>query len=463
MKFAVDYDVLIIGGGNAAMCAAITAAENGARVILFEAAPKFYRGGNTRHTRNLRCAHETAIDMLSDVYLEKEFYDDLIAVTGSDTDTDLAKFTVSQSKELWDFLKNHGVLFQPALAATVNLDRTNAFFLGGGRALLNSLYRYAENLDIQIEYDAQVVELSIEDGHFVSAHIHQEETNYEVRAQTLIAAAGGFQANIEWLKEVWGPQAENFLIRGTRFNRGSVLKILLDKGVQQIGEANQCHAVAIDARAPKFDGGIATRVDGVSFGIVVNQDGQRFYDEGEDFWGKRYAIWGKLIAQQPDQIAYAILDNRAIGQFIPPMYPPVVANDLCELATQLKIDPSTLVKTISDFNDSVVPGTVDRTILDDCRTEGLEPPKTHWAVPITESPFYAYPLRPGITFTYLGVRVNNEARMIMHNGSPSHNMFAAGEIMAGNILSRGYLAGIGMTIGGVFGRTAGLTAAHALR
>ena len=161
MKFAPEYDVLVVGGGNAALCAAITAAENGARVILFEAAPKFYRGGNTRHTRNLRCAHDQAIDVLSDAYPNKEFYDDLIAVTGSETNGELAKFTISQSRGLWDFLKDHGVCFQPALAATVSLGRTNAFFLGGGRALLNTLYRYAENLDVHIEYEAPVVGLHL--------------------------------------------------------------------------------------------------------------------------------------------------------------------------------------------------------------------------------------------------------------------------------------------------------------
>jgi tricarballylate dehydrogenase len=218
--------------------------------------------------------------------------------------------------------------------------------------------------------------------------------------------------------------------------------------------------VAIDARAPRFDGGIVTRLDCVPFGIVVNKHGRRFYDEGEDFWPKRYAIWGRLIAQQPDQIGYAIIDSKSINQFMPSVYPPLGAGSLSELALRLELDPAALEKTVTAFNQSLQPGTFDDTVLDDCATQGLDPPKTHWAIPLDQPPFYGYPLRPGITFTYLGLKVNEQARVIMKDDQPSPNIFAAGEIMAGNILGRGYLAGFGMTIGTVFGRLAGREAAR---
>ena len=199
------------------------------------------------------------------------------------------------------------------------------------------------------------------------------------------------------------------------------------------------------------------------FGIVVNRDAQRFYDEGEDVWPKRYAIWGRLVAAQPDQIAYIIFDARSLELFMPSLFPPVKAMTIPDLAGKLDLDTSALEKTVSDFNAAVQPGTFDHTSLDDCRTEGLSPPKTHWARRIDEAPFYAYPVRPGITFTYLGVRVNEQSRMMMADGRPAANMFAAGEIMAGNVLGQGYAAGIGMTIGSVFGRIAGREAAAEVR
>jgi tricarballylate dehydrogenase len=230
-----------------------------------------------------------------------------------------------------------------------------------------------------------------------------------------------------------------------------------------VGDPTQCHAIALDARAPKFDGGIATRLDSVVFGIMVNRDGQRFYDEGEDVWPKRYAIWGRLIAQQPGQIAYSIIDSQSINLFMPSIYPAVEAGSIAELAAKLELDPAAVEKTVADFNEAVRPGTFDHTVLDDCATSGLAIPKSHWARKIDKPPYYGFPMRPGITFTYLGVRVNEESRILLADGKPSGNMFAAGEIMAGNVLGKGYLAGIGMTIGAVFGRLAGEGAAKNAR
>jgi tricarballylate dehydrogenase len=453
------FDVLVIGGGNAALCAAISARRQGASVLVLEGAPKFYRGGNTRHTRNMRCAHDAATEILTGPYTEQEFWEDLLRVTGGETDQELARFMIAESKDILNWIVEQGVRWQPSLGGTLSLGRTNSFFLGGGRAMLNALYRTAEALGVEIMYDAEVVDLEIDNGMFLSAMLTRGDGRMSVRAAALVAAAGGFEANIEWLKQYWGEAADNFLIRGTPYNRGSILKMLLDKGVHEVGDPTQCHAVAIDARAPRFDGGIITRLDCVVFGIVVNRNAERFYDEGEDIWPKRYAIWGRLVAGQPGQIAYIIFDSTVLTSFMPSLFPPIKADTIAELAGKLELDPSALEKTVAGFNAAVKPGTFDHTILDDCRTEGLAPPKTHWARKIDTPPYYAYPVRPGITFTYLGTRVNREARMQMKDGKPSANMFAAGEIMAGNVLGRGYAAGIGMTIGSVFGRVAGREAA----
>jgi tricarballylate dehydrogenase len=243
-----------------------------------------------------------------------------------------------------------------------------------------------------------------------------------------------------------------------------VLRALLDAGMEQVGDAKQCHAVAVDGRAPRFDGGIVTRVDAVPFGIVVNRRCARFYDEGEDFWPKRYAIWGRLIAQQPGQVAYVVIDSKPVGKFMPTVFPPVVGASVGELAQRLGLDPDAFEQTVAAFNRAVRPGTFDPGALDGCTTAGLDPPKSHWALPLDRPPFYGYSLRPGITFTYLGVRVDEDARVLLASGGKAENVYAAGEIMAGNILGQGYLAGFGMTIGTVFGRIAGRKAAeHAAR
>ena len=457
------FDVLVIGGGNAALCAAISARRTGASVLVLEGAPKFYRGGNTRHTRNMRCAHDAATAILTGPYTEEEFFEDLLRVTGGQTDEELARLMISESKDILNWIVEQGVRWQPSLGGTLSLGRTNSFFLGGGRAMLNALYLTAEKLGVDILYDAEVLDLDIADGMFLSATLKRGDARVPVEAATLVAAAGGFEANIEWLKQYWGDAADNFLIRGTPYNRGAILKMLLARGVQDVGDPTQCHAVAIDARAPKFDGGIITRHDSVVFGIVVNRDAARFYDEGEDIWPKRYAIWGRLVAAQPGQIAYIVFDASVRNSFMPTLFPPIEAGSIAELAGKLELDPAALEKTVADFNASVRPGTFDHTILDDCRTEGLSPPKTHWARKIETPPYLAYPVRPGITFTYLGTRVNRESRMLMTDGKPSANMFAAGEIMAGNVLGKGYAAGIGMTIGSVFGRIAGREAANNAR
>src|ERR1700758_3562067 len=230
VDFKRKYDVLVIGGGNAAVCAAISARRAGASVLVLEGAPKFYRGGNTRHTRNMRCAHDAATDILTGPYTEEEFWKDLLLVTGGQTDEELARYMIRESKDILGWIVEQGVRWQPSLGGTLSLGRTNSFFLGGGRAMLNALYLTAEQLGVDIVYDAEVIDLEISDGMFLSAAMKRDEGNVTATAATLVAAAGGFEANIEWLKQYWGEAADNFLIRGTPYNRGSILKLLLAKG-----------------------------------------------------------------------------------------------------------------------------------------------------------------------------------------------------------------------------------------
>jgi tricarballylate dehydrogenase len=316
-------------------------------------------------------------------------------------------------------------------------------------------------MGIKIEYESAVTELLI-DGSRIEGVVVEHETTREqrtVRARAVVVACGGFEANLAWLKEYWGDAVDNYIIRGTPYNDGRVLRVLLDAGALAISDPRGFHAVAVDARAPRFDGGIATRLDSVPFGIVVNAHGCRFADEGANVWPKRYASWGTLIALQEQQIAYSIFDSRMLGQFITSLYHPFEAPTVGELAVKLGLDSSRVQDTVDRFNASIRPGgTFNPDVLDDCCTVGLDPPKSHWAVPLTQAPFYGYPLRPGITFTYRGVAVDECARVQFASG-PMRNLYAAGEIISGNILRQGYLAGFGLTIGTVSGRLAGCQAA----
>jgi len=267
-------DVLVIGGGNAALCAALTAREAGASVRLLERAPRPWRGGNSPHTRNIRCMHEGPQDVLVDTYSEEEYWQDLLKVTAGRTDETLARIAIRASSTCRDWMRRHGVHFQPPLSGALHVARTNAFFMGGGKALVNAYYRSAEALGVRIHYDARVDALELADGRFVAARIGADR----ILARACVLAAGGFESNREWLDEAWGTNergerpAQNFLIRGTRFNTGVLLRFMLDAGADRVSDPTQAHMVAIDARAPLYDGGICTRIDCVSLGVVVNRE-----------------------------------------------------------------------------------------------------------------------------------------------------------------------------------------------
>jgi tricarballylate dehydrogenase len=458
--------VVVIGGGNAALVSALTARDLGARVLVLERAPVVFRGGNSRHTRNIRCVHDYADECYTGPYLFDELWRDLCGVGSGPSDEALADLTVRESESVPRWMTAHGARWQPALAGTLSLGRTNRFFLGGGKALVNSYYRTGERAGIAVRYEATVERLHVDGDVCTELVVRAGGGRHRVRGRVVVCASGGFEANVDWLRRYWGDAALNYHIRGPRYNDGLVLAQLLDAGAERAGEERGFHAVAVDARSPKFDGGIATRLDTIPFGIVVNRDGQRFYDEGEDIWPKRYAIWGRNIALQPDQIAYSLWDSKVHGQFLPPMYGAYEAPTIGDVAKLLDLQPEAVEETVAAYNAAVDRGPGGRFTMagrDGLATAGLDPPKSNWAQRIDRPPFYGVPMRPGITFTYLGVAVTDRANVRRRDGEPFRNLFAAGEIMSGNILSTGYLAGFGMTIGTVWGRIAGREAArHAL-
>ena len=456
-------DVLVVGGGNAGMCAALEASKAGARVLVCEKGMPVYRGGNSRHTRDIRYRHEAPDEYTTGRYSADDFRADIERVSaGLDYDRELAALLVEESASLPRWMTANGVRWQASLRGTLNLHASNAFFMGGGRAMLNAYYAAAERRDVEVWYEAEVLDLAVENGSFRHALVALPGgRSATVEAAAVVVCSGGFEANRDWLRECIGSAADGVIVRGTPNNDGRLLRLLLDHGAAPVGDATSFHAIAVDARSPRYDGGIVTRVDSVPFGVVVNHDGRRFADEGADLWPKRYATWGGLIASQPDQLAYSITDAKAEGRFIPVAFPPRRALTLQALIEDAGLPVAATLGTVRDFNAGVrSDGPLDLNRLDGNHTEGIDPPKSHWAAAIDTPPFSLYPLRPGITFTYLGMRVDAAAHVVAEDGTAWQNIYAAGEVMAGNILGRGYLAGMGLTIGHVFGRIAGREAAR---
>lgn len=458
------WDVVVVGGGNAGAVAALSASDLGASVLLIERAPKLMRGGNSRHTRNIRCMREVAAadGFVVGTYPFAELWQDLCNVGEGPNDDELAALTARESEHMPAWMQKHGVRWQKPLTGTLQLDRTNRFFLGGGKALLNTYFREIDTRpNITVAYETKLESFEFDGLRCVSILVSHRTARHRVRCRNVICASGGFEANHEWLARLSGEAAKNFIIRGTPHNDGHVLAELYAAGAAYAGQERGYHAIAVDARSPRFDGGIATRLDTIPFGIVVNKYGKRFADEGEDIWPKRYATWGRRIADQPDQIASAIWDAKVNGMVLPPLYGAYRADDLAELAVQLSLDLDVLRSTIDEYNASLPAASAfNPKVLDGQSTSGLNPPKSNWAQRIDSPPYFGVNMRPGITFTYMGVGVTADARVRMTTGEVFDNVYAAGEIMSGNILSTGYLAGFGMTIGSVWGHRAGRAAAR---
>lgn len=453
------FDVVVIGGGNAGLCAALAARQRGGSVLILERAERFWRGGNSKYTRNIRVAHRSGDSVMPGEYREDELLDDLCAVSGEGIDLELARLIVDASVDVPRWMELQGVRWQSSMRGLLQLGRTNRFFLGGGRALINTYYRRAESLGIETWYEASATDLQLTGDRCTAVTVEVAGESRRVDCSAVVVASGGFEANLEWLREYWGDAVNGYAIRGSSLNDGSMLRHLLDLGAAPRGNPRSFHAIAVDARGPRFEGGIVTRVDSVPFSIMLNKAGRRFYDEGEDLWPKRYATWGRLISEQPGQVAYSIYDSKVVGGFVGGAYHPIKADSIPQLAELVDLDPKPVLETVNEYNSAVIGGRFDPGRLDDCHTVGLDPEKSHWAQTIDTPPFYCFVLIPGITFTYLGVAVDSAVRVKRERRGTFENIFAAGEVMAGNVLLRGYLAGFGMTLGTVCGRLAGEGAA----
>src|SRR6202163_1171780 len=358
-------DVLVVGGGSAALCAAIAARRIGASVRMGEQAAATLRGRNTRHARNFRLMHDRPAWYVPDAYGEDAFLRDLLRVTHGATDERLARVLIRGSATIAQWLGDNGVRLQDPASGAMPYSRRTAFFLGGGKAMINALYATALRLGVTIGYDSEVVALGFDDDRGCKADIVHGGSIERVAATTMVLCSGGHQANLDWLRESFGAAADGFMIRGTPYVTGSVLRLLLDAGVRPVGDPSRCHMVAVDARGPKFDGGIVTRITAIPHGIVVNRDGRRFHDEGEDARKTHYARWGARIADCPGQIAYLIMDAKGFTHPCPPAQPPIRADTVAALATALGLDPAALETTIRDFNAAIA-AAGDGPVIEHC-------------------------------------------------------------------------------------------------
>jgi tricarballylate dehydrogenase len=488
-------DVVVVGAGSAAICAALAAREAGAHVVLLERAPREERGGNTAFTGGaLRMVYEN-VDQLTALvpdipaeqlartdfgqYTARKFYDDLARVTEYRADPDLLELMVDRSYETYLWLRrNHGIRFGLMYGRQAfEVDGRFTFFgglaveaWGGGPEYSRSLFAAAERAGIDIRYSSRVTQVVRDGNRAAGVVVRTEDGPYELLAPAVVLAAGGFQANVEWRSKYLGTGWDLANVRGTRFNTGDGLRMALDMDAMPFGQWTGCHAVGQDMNAPRV--GDLAMADGYEkhsypYGIMVNAAGQRFVDEAADFRNYTYAKYGRQILQQPGGFAWQIFDQKALPYLRDEYHlkgvTKVTAPTLEELARKLEgVDRDGFLTTVAEFNAAVqddVP--FNPNILDGRGTTGLGVRKSNWAQTIDEGPFEAYAVSVGVTFTFGGVRIDEQARVIDTEGAPIPGLYAAGE-MVGGIFYYNYPAGSGLTSGAVFGRIAGTSAAEAL-
>ena len=488
---APDVDVLIVGCGNAALCAAISASEAGASVLVLEAAPEEESGGNTAYTAGaMRVVYEDLDQLLELVpdlsekeiartdfgtYGEDAYFEDLGRVTEYRTDPELAEILVSKSHETLKWMTEHGVRFAPIYGRQAfQVDGKFKFWggltletVGGGPGLLESLKEECAKLGVAIQYRTRATRLLTEDGTVVGAVVATGSTERTIRARAVVLASGGFEANTEWRSRYLGPGWDLAKVRGSRFNVGDGIKMALDIGASPAGHWSGCHAVQWDRNAPEFGDlavGDGFQKHSYPWGVLVNEDGERFLDEGADFRNYTYAKYGQEVLRQPHQVSWQVFDAQ-VSHLLRDEYrirevTKVSANTLEELARKMEgVDPAGFLKSIDAYNSAVDRETTfNPNVKDGKSTHGLEVNKTNWAMTIEQPPFEAYQVTCGVTFTFGGLRVSPSTEVLDVAGDPIDNLYACGELVGG-LFYFNYPGGTGLTSGSVFGKIAGRAAA----
>ena len=487
------YDVVVIGGGNAAFCAALSARETVQRVLVLERSPEDEAGGNSRFTAGLmRVAYNGVEDLKRPIpdlspeeiertdfgtYTEDQFLDDMARVTEYRCDPDLTEILVKKSLDTVAWMRSKGVRFTAAWGRQAfNINGRFKFWggltveaVGGGPGLVENLTNAAKKNGIEVWYEARATSLIADDDGVKGVKVKYKGKTTEVFAKSVVLAGGGFQANPEMRARYLGPGWELAKVRGTRFNTGDVLKMAMDIGAAPTGNWSGCHAVAWERNAPEFgDLAVGDQFQKHSYpwGVYINAEGKRFVDEGADFRNYTYAKYGRVILNQPGQFAWQIFDAKMKPQlrdeYKIKQVTKVTANTLEELVKKLDdVNADVALKELKAYNAAVqtdVP--FNPNIKDGRGTKGLAIPKSNWANTLDTAPFEAYAVTCGITFTFGGLRITTDAQVLSTDGLPIPGLYAAGELVGG-IFYFNYPGGTGLTNGAVFGKIAGASAAKA--
>ena len=484
------YDVVVLGAGNAAFCAALAAQENGSSVIMIEAAPLEEAGGNSRYTAGaIRFAHEglqdltTVLDLNQDeienadfgVYTTDQFYDDLFRLTQYRADADKAEMLVTKSLETVQWMKSRGVRFQPSYGRQAfKVDGKYRFWgglcvetWGGGEGLIELETKAAKENGIEILYETKGLSLLYDDEKVYGLRVKHKGKVREIHAGAVVLASGGFEANPEMRTRYLGPGWELVKVRGTRFNTGGGIQMALDIGAMPHGNWSGCHAVGWDLNAPETGDltvGDNFQKHSYPLGIMVNGTGKRFVDEGADFRNYTYAKYGRVIMDQPGMMAWQVFDQKVIDmlrdEYSIRRITKVTANSIEELAPKLEgVDPDQFIKTVREYNAAVQTDVkFNPAVLDGRGTTGLEVPKSNWANVLDEPPYEAYAITCGITFTFGGLRTNDGGNVLDTELNPIPGLYAAGELVGG-MFCFNYPGGTGLMSGAIFGRLAGNSAA----
>ena len=496
---SIDFgnpDIVVIGAGNAASCAALAAREGGAKVIMLEAAPLDDCGGNSRYTAGLMRFVFNGVDDLAQVipdlteeekkthdfgtYTSDQFYDDMGRITQYRTDPDLCELLITRSFETIVWLRQKGVKFQASFGRQSHKIGNKFKFWGGlaaetwggGPGLVENEHKACERDGIKIFYESPALALLTDDnGAVCGVKVKREGKTVDIPCKAVIIACGGFQSSAEMRARYLGPNWDLAKVRGTRFNTGLGIKMALDIGAMPYGHWSGCHAVGWDMNAPPF--GDLTVGDGFQkhsypWGIMVNARGERFVDEGADFRNYTYAKYGSVILAQPGMFAWQIFDNKIIpalrDEYRIKRVTKVKAGTLEELVTKLDgVDADACLRELQAYNKAVrtdIP--YNSAIKDGRRTEGLRVNKTNWANTIDEPPFEAYAVTCGVTFSFGGVKISTAGQVEDTAGKPIPGLYAAGELVGG-IFYHNYPGGTGLTSGAVFGKLAGSSAAASLK
>lgn len=487
-----QFDVIVVGAGNAALCAALAATQEGARVLVLERAPEEFYGGNSRYTSgSMRYVFNDIGDLKSvmhDVpmgelekhdfgrYTSDDFFDDMYRLTAFRTDPDLCEHLVRKSYSTVKWLAETGIRYFPRYTHGV---RTGERFVfsggvvteasGGGAGLVDRELQIARKNGAVIRYGTRATALLENGGRIKGVRVRTADGTADIPSRAVVLACGGFEANAEWRARYLGPGWDLVKVRGTRFNTGDGLRMALDIGAAPYGHWSGCHAVSGDANAPdpgEVSIGDIFQRHSYPLGIMVNAEGKRFVDEGADLRHFTYAKYGRAIFGQPQQFAYQVFDAKVLpllrDEYRQRRTTKVTAQSLEELAGKLEgVDARRFLDEVRRFNAAVQTDIPFNAGVKDGRgTVGLEPPKSNWANRIDEPPFEAYPISCGITFTFGGLRVQPSTAKVLDVGlKPIRGLFAAGE-MVGGIFYHNYPGGTGLMSGAVFGRTAGFAAAQ---